>query len=68
MDYEIILKVTGLAVSIGVAIKPLHDLINGKWSRLREEYRFAKEFFSDMGCRSKQAPRRPAIDSYFARE
>jgi hypothetical protein len=44
MDYDLIVKVAGVGIGLVGAARGLYDLSIGKRSKLREEYKFAKEF------------------------
>lgn len=48
MDIELSLKIFALVVSAFGAWKVLSELARARRSTLREEYRFAKEFFADL--------------------
>lgn len=48
MDFEFALKIFALVASAFGAWKVLAELARAKRSTLREEYRFAKEFFADL--------------------
>lgn len=52
MSFEDILKVVGALVATATSVYTLWQLANndkqGKWGRLREEYKFAKEFLVEL--------------------
>jgi hypothetical protein len=45
MDYDLIIKIATVCIGLVGATKGLYDLSIGRRSKLREEYKFAKEFF-----------------------
>ncbi|PSB27119.1 hypothetical protein [Chlorogloea sp. CCALA 695] len=48
MESETIIKIIGAIVGIFGAGKIIYDITTGKKSRLREDYKFAKEFLEDL--------------------
>ncbi|MGE3926895.1 MAG: hypothetical protein AB7G13_28545 [Lautropia sp.] len=56
MTTELTLKILALAVSSFGAWKLLKDVIGARRSSLREEYRFAREFFADMSSQDALHP------------
>lgn len=56
MDYDIAIKLGLLLVGMVAAAKGLFDLSIGKKSKLREEYKFAKDFLKDVDTLSKMHP------------
>ena len=48
MESEIIIKIILAIVGIMGAAKIIYELILGSKSKLREEYRFSKEFLNDL--------------------
>lgn len=48
MDFETIIKIIGAIVAIFGAGKIIYDITTGRKSRLREEYKFAKEVLDDL--------------------
>lgn len=48
MNWDLIVKLGGLAVAVISAGKLLYDLMLGQAGRLREEYKFAKEFLQEV--------------------
>jgi hypothetical protein len=48
MEIETIIKVIGAIVAISSAGKIIYDITTGKKSRLREDYKFAKEFLEEI--------------------
>lgn len=48
MDYEFVLKLFVAAASIAGAAKIFYEIISGRRSKLREEYKFSKEFLNDI--------------------
>lgn len=56
MDLDIIIKITTLlAGTIGVA-KIFYEIMIGRRARMREEYKFAKDFFTDLDPAKKIHP------------
>jgi hypothetical protein len=47
MDDDVIRVITTIIALVG-AWKAINDAVGGRWSRIREEYRFAKEFIDDI--------------------
>jgi hypothetical protein len=56
MDIELSLKILALVVSAFGAWKILSELARARRSTLREEYRFAKEFFADLQSKESLHP------------
>ena len=56
MDYDIAIKLGLLCVGMVAAAKGLFDLSVGRKGKLREEYKFAKDFLSDIDCLKKMHP------------
>jgi hypothetical protein len=48
MEFEIILKIIGAIVAVSSTGKIFYDVTTGRKSRLREDYKFAKEFLEDI--------------------
>lgn len=48
MEFETVIKIIGAIVAIFGAGKIIYDVTTGKKSRLREDYKFAKEFLEDL--------------------
>jgi len=48
MDYDILLKIGTLIVGVIGAAKLIYDSLIGKKNRMREEYKFAKEFMGQL--------------------
>jgi hypothetical protein len=48
MDYELFVKIGTLCLGLIGAAKIFQELSNGRRSRMREEYKFAREFLGDV--------------------
>ncbi len=56
MDAEIILKFLAALVGLIGAAKIFYDFSTGRRSRMRDEYKFAKDFFLDLNSTSPMHP------------
>lgn len=48
MDFEIVLKIFGCVAAIAATARVVFEFSSGGKARLRDEYRFAKEFLTDI--------------------
>lgn len=53
MDVDLVLRVVTVTIALAGAAKILYELYTGNRIRMREEYKFAREFFGDL---EKHAP------------
>lgn len=56
MDIDLILRLGTLALGAVATSKLLHDWINLRQGKLREEYRFAKDFLADLRTQEDMHP------------
>lgn len=56
MNYETLIKFAPILIGAFAAWKIVVDLLRGRYSHLRDEYRFAREFFNDLSANSAMHP------------
>jgi hypothetical protein len=56
MNYEFLVKLAGLLLSSIATIRLASEWLHGRQSRLRQEYKFAREFFQDLETKNTMHP------------
>lgn len=56
MDYDLLIKTVTVAIGIVSAARLIYDLAIGKGGRMREEYKFAKDFLDEVRANENLHP------------